>query len=204
MTNLELDTPKHIQTQETRQRIYDAADNILKEKGFAYLTISNICKVANVSNGTFFYHFKTKDELLTHYNYAQFANFRETHSFGNAVDGQSFDRRIIIFYDYWIDYMVELGIEFFTDFYNTKNHALDVRRWNQQKPANIWDYPGECIKQAKLDGLLKDSISASHCASVFAMIMKGIAFDWCLSEGAFDMHAMLNEIMGPYLESIKK
>ena len=34
-------------------------------------------------------------------------------------------------------------------------------------------------------------------------IMKGIAFDWCLSGAAFDMHERLDEIMVPYLKSIQ-
>ena len=33
--------------------------------------------------------------------------------------------------------------------------------------------------------------------------MKGIAFDWCLSGAAFDMHERLVEIMVPYLKSIQ-
>lgn len=33
--------------------------------------------------------------------------------------------------------------------------------------------------------------------------MKGIAFDWCLSGAAFDMHERLDEIMVPYLKSIQ-
>ena len=66
--SVQLSTPKQVQTQETKQKIYKAASSILKKKGYAYLTVSNICAVAGVSNGTFFYHFKTKDELLVYYN----------------------------------------------------------------------------------------------------------------------------------------
>ena len=68
----------------------------------------------------------------------------------------------------------------------------------------IWNYPGEVLSRAKKEGLLKDDVAVDHSAEVFATIMKGIAFDWCLSKGAFDMHERIEEILGPYLASISK
>ena len=109
---VELTTPKQVQTQETKQKIFKAASNILKKKGYAYLTVSNICAAAGVSNGTFFYHFKTKDELLVYYNFQKFAEFRKKNAFDDAVAGRLFDERIRIFYYYWSDYMVDVGLDF--------------------------------------------------------------------------------------------
>jgi len=34
--------------------------------------------------------------------------------------------------------------------------------------------------------------------------MKGVAFDWCLSGAAFNMHDRIDETMMPYLKSIMK
>ena len=122
--SVQLSTPKQVQTQETKQKIYKAASSILKKKGYAYLTVSNICAVAGVSNGTFFYHFKTKDELLVYYNYQKFAEFREKNNFSEAVAGKPFDERILLFYYYWSDYMLDVGLDFCCNYYNTKNAPL--------------------------------------------------------------------------------
>lgn len=197
-------TPKQIQTVETRQRIYNAAIDILKKKGFAYLTVSNVCKAANVSNGTFFYHFKTKDELLTYYTYDHFAEFRRDRCFDQTAENMAFDEKLVTFYCYWADYMEEMGLDFFSDFYHTKNTALDVRRWNQREPVSIWNYPGVCLTEARKDGLLKDEISVDHAAEVLGSLAKGVAFDWCLSGGAFNMRVRIREVMLPYLASIRK
>lgn len=201
---MELTAPRQLQTLETKQRIYEAAIEIMRKKGFAYLTISNICKVAKVSNGTFFYHFKTKDELLTYYTYDNFARFREERRFLDCVRDLPFDERIVIFYCYWADYMEDLGLDFCTDFYHTRNYSLDIRRWNQREPVFIWNYPGECLSEAQQSGLLKEGMTVAHCAEVLGTLMKGVAFDWCLSNGAFEMKPRVREIMCPYLESIKK
>lgn len=200
---MELSTPKQIQTQETKMRIYQAASDILEKKGFAYLTVSNICKVAEVSNGTFFYHFKTKDELLIFYVYDQFIAYREERNFEETVKYMNYENKILTFYDYWVDYICGLGLDFASNFYHTKNHSLDVRRWNQREPVSHWNYPGKCLMLAKEEGLLKNSQSVDHYVEMLATIIKGVIFDWCLCEGAFDMHPRIREVMCPYLESIR-
>ena len=116
-----LTMPRSVQTENTKQKIYEAAVNILKKKGYAYLTVSNICSAAGISNGTFFYHFKTKDELLIFYTYRGFAEFRQNNGFDAKVEGLPFDGKIIAFYCCWADYMEEMGIDFFSNFYSTKN-----------------------------------------------------------------------------------
>lgn len=50
-------------SQETREKIFQAAKKILQKKGYEELSIKNICEEAGVSNGSFYHHFKTKDDL---------------------------------------------------------------------------------------------------------------------------------------------
>ena len=54
-------------SQETREKIFQAAKKILQKKGYEELSIKNICEEAGVSNGSFYHHFKTKDDLLSYY-----------------------------------------------------------------------------------------------------------------------------------------
>ena len=198
----ELKSPRSLRTQDTKDKIYKAATSILKKKGYAYLSISNICATAGVSNGTFFYHFKNKEELLAHYNYDQFFKYRVSHNFNQVIEGLPFDEKILTFYCYWCDYVEEVGIEFFSNYYSTKNVSLDVRRFNQRKPANIWGFPGDCLKKASDQGLLDQTRPVEHYTEALAIIVKGICFDWCVSGGAPDMKQMCHELMEPYLKSI--
>ncbi|QZT35686.1 TetR/AcrR family transcriptional regulator [Halosquirtibacter xylanolyticus] len=47
-----------------RKQIIDSATKLFSEQGFENTSISAICKMANVSNGLVFHHFKNKNELL--------------------------------------------------------------------------------------------------------------------------------------------
>lgn len=51
----------------TRQEIYQAAMKLFVARGFAAVTVEDICQAADVARGTFFLHFPTKDALLLEY-----------------------------------------------------------------------------------------------------------------------------------------
>jgi len=51
----------------TRREIYQAAMELFLQRGFASVTIEDICHAADVAKGTFFLHFPTKDALLLEY-----------------------------------------------------------------------------------------------------------------------------------------
>ena len=54
-------------SRETKEKIFKAAKRILQKGGYEELSIKNICEEAGVSNGSFYHHFKTKDDLLSYY-----------------------------------------------------------------------------------------------------------------------------------------
>ncbi|ASP32129.1 TetR/AcrR family transcriptional regulator [Labrenzia sp. VG12] len=48
----------------TRQQIVDAADDLFYGQGFAQTSFADIAAAVKISRGNFYYHFKTKDEIL--------------------------------------------------------------------------------------------------------------------------------------------
>jgi AcrR family transcriptional regulator len=49
---------------QTGDRIVDAADRLFYEQGFEHTSFSQIAEAVGISRGNFYYHFKTKDEIL--------------------------------------------------------------------------------------------------------------------------------------------
>jgi TetR/AcrR family transcriptional repressor of nem operon len=48
---------------ESKTRLLDAALHVIRAKGYAATTVDDICHEAGVTKGSFFHHFKSKDEL---------------------------------------------------------------------------------------------------------------------------------------------
>ncbi len=48
---------------DSRTRLLDAALNVFRSKGYTATRVEDICAAAGLTKGSFFHHFKTKDEL---------------------------------------------------------------------------------------------------------------------------------------------
>ena len=111
-------------SRETKEKIFKAAKRILQKGGYEELSIKNICEEAGVSNGSFYHHFKTKDDHLSYYIEDQpqiEPNLLELPDSVQAVkDG------IIQVYLNYVKYCRELGVEFMSGYYDTKNQALNA------------------------------------------------------------------------------
>ncbi len=58
-------TERDRQRQETRRKVYDAALEIFRRDGVQASKIDDITQLAGVSRGTFYFHFPSKDDVLT-------------------------------------------------------------------------------------------------------------------------------------------
>jgi len=48
----------------TRDQIVDAADRLFYRQGYEHTSFADIARAVRISRGNFYYHFKTKDEIL--------------------------------------------------------------------------------------------------------------------------------------------
>lgn len=48
----------------TRRQIVEAADQLFYRQGFEHTSFTDIAQAVSISRGNFYYHFKTKDEIL--------------------------------------------------------------------------------------------------------------------------------------------
>lgn len=60
----------------TRQQIVEAADTLFYRQGYEHTSFADIATAVNISRGNFYYHFKTKDEILDAVIAARLTNTR--------------------------------------------------------------------------------------------------------------------------------
>jgi TetR/AcrR family transcriptional repressor of nem operon len=58
-----LDQLSSLEKPKSRTRLLDAALDLVRAKGYAATTVDDICHRAGVTKGSFFHHFKSKDDL---------------------------------------------------------------------------------------------------------------------------------------------
>jgi len=197
-----LNPPRSEKTQNTKDKIYKAAIKLLKKKGYEYLTIKNICEVAGVSNGTFFYHYKTKEDLLSFYLTEGFANYLETIRFYDT--DKSFKEKLLSYYESYAAYSKQNGLEFVSSYYVPNNKALNSRAFRGKitETGVLFGYTTDSIQKAQELNIVSKKNVAIEYANNCCTILKGIIFEWALTDGDIDESLMIRTLIGAYLDSI--
>ncbi|MGC2580476.1 MAG: helix-turn-helix domain-containing protein, partial [Acidobacteriaceae bacterium] len=77
---------------ESKRKLLDAALHVIREKGYEAARIEDICEAARLTKGSFFHHFKSKDELglavTAHWSEITAASFSSApyHAFDDPLD----------------------------------------------------------------------------------------------------------------------
>lgn len=133
-----LKTTNQIQ-RNTRQDL-QAAKRILQKQGYEQLSIKNICEEAGVSNGSFYHHFKTKDDLLSYYIEEQPSMDPDLLELPSSAAETK--EAIISVYLNYVHYCEELGVEFMANYYTPKNQSLNplIRTERPYPIITVHDY----------------------------------------------------------------
>ena len=192
-----VETKQEQKSRETKERIYNASKIILKNEGYEQLSLKNICKVAGVSNGSFYHHFKSKDDLLSYYIEEQ--PQIDPDLLEIPKDAKGAKRAIIQVYLNYVKYCQELGVEFMSSYYDTKNQALNpvIRTQRPYPIVTVRDYV-ERAMEAKVI-FIKEEIE--DFTTDIRMIVIGNVFEWCLRKGTVDFAGNMERSLGRYLDS---
>lgn len=59
----------------TKNKLFETAIGLIKEKGYDSVTISEICEKAGVAKGTFYVHYKSKEDIIKESYYSDMSQF---------------------------------------------------------------------------------------------------------------------------------
>lgn len=185
-------------SKETKERIFQAAKQILQRDGYEQLSIKNICEAAGVSNGSFYHHFKTKDDLLSYYIEDQPSINPELLDLpSNAEDAKN---AIVHVYLNYVKYCRELGVEFMAGYYTPKNQALNpaIRTERPYPIITVQTY----LEKAVAAGIISLPFSLEEITTDIRMIVIGNVFEWSMRDGSVDFEGNMKRTLSNYLNSV--
>lgn len=185
-------------SRETKEKIFQAAKRILQKKGYEELSIKNICEEAGVSNGSFYHHFKTKDDLLSYYIEDQPTINPDLLETPKDIEGAK--QGIIRVYMNYVKYCRELGVEFMAEYYDTKNQALNAAI-RTERPYPIVTVQTYVEKAIKAD-VVRLNVEIEEFTTDIRMIVIGNVFEWCIKHGEADFEGNMSRSLGKYLDAV--
>ena len=185
-------------SKETKERIFQAAKRILQKSCYEELSIKNICEEAGVSNGSFYHHFKTKDDLLSYYIEDQPSIDPDRLELPkNKEDAKE---TIIHVYLNYVKYCKELGVEFMAGYYTPHNQALNptIRTERPYPIVTVQHY----LERALGANAIQLNLKIEEITTDIRMIVIGNVFEWAMRNGDADFEGNMRRSLSHYLDSI--
>lgn len=180
---------------ETKTKIFQAAKRILKKNGYENLSIKNICEEAGVSNGSFYHHFKTKDDLLSYYIEEQPGINPDLLDLPSDADEAK--KTIVYVYMNYVHYCEELGVEFMSNYYTPKNQSLNplIRTERPYPIITVHNYLKKCLDAH----IIRLNHPLDEITTDIRMLVIGNVFEWCLKQGNADFEGNMKRSLEVYL-----
>lgn len=189
---------QQLKSKETKEKIFQAAKDILQRSGYDSLSIKHICEEAGVSNGSFYHHFKTKDDLLSYYIENQ--PTVDPALLDIPQDKSAATDAITGVYLNYVAYCKELGVDFVAGYYTPRNQALNptIRTERPYPIVTVQQY----LEKAVAAGAITLNLSIPEVVTDIRMLVIGNAFEWALRNGEVDFEENMRRSISHYLNGV--
>lgn len=188
-------TNRQIQAMQTKNKIYNAAVELLENTGYQNIRIEDICKQAGVAVGSFYTHFKSKNDILVEIFKRADDYFRD--EVEKSLENKSVLDKITEFFDYYAKYNESLGIDMVIQLYNFQNKMFITEGRYMQQLLN------EIIIEAQEKGYLCLDIPYKEITKQLFIVARGVVYDWCLHEGEYSIRETLRSFIKRMLSTFQ-
>lgn len=170
------------QAQATRARLYACALELFAKKTYDSVTISDICRAANVSVGNFYHYFSSKASIFQQFSHQMEAQLQD--NIDNSPACTSHREAIIQFFMCIVQARLEMGPALI------KNLAMIANQPNAEatttSPMASLDI---CIKSGQEVGEITKKWSAQEISSFLMTGFWGVDMKWYSTDGGIDLEA---------------
>ncbi|MBB6215872.1 AcrR family transcriptional regulator [Anaerosolibacter carboniphilus] len=173
----------------TKDEIFKKAIELFKKNGFEGTSVNAICEACNVTKGSFYHHFKSKDEILL--NFYRYSLKDMADILLNVLDEESDRQKIWTVLEYSIDLTIGMGADLLKALI-----LIDIKNGNKiLNPYSILEVEGtedysrllmHLVEKAQKSGAIRNDVQAEELVFAFTSALIGVAVNWSASGGSYD------------------
>lgn len=190
--------------QTTKKKIFDAGMSLVREKGFYATTVEEIASLAGVSVGSFYYHFKSKEDLFMDWANsldAEYLDFyRQQQKDRPQADVLERLRQLLLFtLERWTKFGKEFNLVLYVhmqqnrDFYDRMT-SYD-RIYNQIVRTLLYE--------GQSSGCIRKDLSADQIVQNLHKMNRGALVDWSISYREEDVVEISTSLIDTMLRGLR-
>ncbi|MDD6310978.1 MAG: helix-turn-helix domain containing protein [Firmicutes bacterium] len=185
-------------SRDTKGKIISAAWELFYEQGYEETTVDEIVELSGTSKGSFYHYFESKDALLGTLSYMFDKKYEELEPELGKFSS-CFDK--LIYLNKELFGMIEDGIslELLARLFSTQlvtkgeKHLLDRNRQYYKLLRKI-------TQEGQDKGEFRDDITVSELVKLYAIVERGMMYEWCIRDGEYSLKKYGEENM-PFMIS---
>lgn len=185
-------TKRQIKANETRDRIYQTALELLETQGYETIRIEDICQKAGVSIGSFYNYFSSKNDIL------ELIFKKSDDYFKDQVSRKLSDMDAILgiveYFRIYADYNAKTGITTLKHMYNPENKFFAKKRGMQEVLEDV-------ISRGQTEEKIKKDQTVEMIVEYLFILARGVVFDWCLKDGSYNLPDKMIPAIQGFLKS---
>lgn len=161
---------RQLQHQKTLQTIRTAIDELVEEKGFDAMTIRDICERSGIKIGTFYYYFKSKNDILED-RYRRTADYFHT-LYEEKLQYMETVEALKEFTREFIQYSANRIEPIFKKFYQVM--IEEYISWKKNYSISTEDIVYKIISQGQSEGTIRQDINADMFSFMYFSCLDGL------------------------------
>jgi len=186
-----------------KKKIIAASTRLFNKYGFENVTVNQIIEDTQTSKGTFYHYFKTKDELLVYvldvYDDAIKKYMRTLPKDTAALD--KIGKTVQHIFELYQSNNTTISLANAKQVYHTQLVSKDKFVLNEDRYMFVL-FTG-LADEAIRKGEIPSGSNAKDIASNIMMIMRGVLFNWYLSDTQFDVVSKGSYLISLYLQDLQ-
>jgi len=188
-------TNRQKQALATKKKIFDTTVDLITQMGFDKVTLRGICKEANVSIGTFYLYFDSKQDILFEiykdrdilFNESDILTRKDLNSFGKIKELIKIQMNI----------GENLNIDILKQIYMYHIHSHNEYFFSEKR--SFFVSLNGVILEGQNNKELRNDISSKEISWKILRFVRGIIFDWLIHDGKYALEETAIEELSLYL-----
>lgn len=193
-------TSRQIQAEETKRQILLCYLEMIREKPIDDIKISELCKKANISVGTYYYYYKNKENIIRDIYYHIDNRFDKIYQ---SLSAKSYTERIQEYLTHTGDEALNyFGLQATTTIYQLQMNVEGDFFMDTTRPfsLNLIKLLTSAIEAGELPAGINIQSTVLELLSIF----RGIVYSWCLLKGEFNIVETISTVVAAYMQNLKK
>ena len=171
--------------EQRRKKMMDTAFDLFYQKGYENVGVRDIAAQADVTTGSFYYHFKGKEDLLHKMfqgNEALFIN-----EIPGKLTGESYAEKIIEFISIHLATLIE------QDGYELTGKRLFAQDFRDKYSTGLFQSIHKLVEEGQRAGELSCGIGSEELTNFILISYRGVIYNWVIEKGQYKLQEVLHE-----------